>query len=84
LAQELTPVNMRARVLSTFMMIIFGLQPLASYLVGRSADRIGINSMMRVNGALMIILPALLLTLPRLRKLNIKIIAHPTAIRWWH
>ncbi len=84
LAQELTPVNMRARVLSTFMMIIFGLQPLASYLVGRSADRIGINSVMRINGALMVILPALLLTLPRLRKLNIKIIAHPTAIRWWH
>ncbi len=38
LAQELTPANMRARIVSAFMMIIFGLQPVASFLVGKSAD----------------------------------------------
>src|SRR5258706_6942697 len=54
LAQELTPAHMRARILSTFMMIIFGLQPLASYLVGRSADIIGINQMMLINGSFIV------------------------------
>jgi MFS family permease len=70
LAQELTPAHMRARILSTFMMIIFGLQPVASYLVGRSADIIGINSMMLINGATMVLIPGLLLTIPALYKLK--------------
>jgi MFS family permease len=73
LAQELTPVVMRARIVSAFMMIIFGLQPLAAYLVGRTADMIGINSMMFVNGLLLICLPALLLAIPRLNKLRANI-----------
>jgi len=70
LAQELTPVYMRARILSTFMMIIFGLQPVASFLVGRFADIIGINSMMLINGSLMVLIPALLLAIPVLYKLK--------------
>lgn len=70
LAQELTPAHMRARILSTFMMIIFGLQPVASYLVGRGADIIGINSMMLINGATMVLIPGLLLTIPALYKLK--------------
>jgi MFS family permease len=76
LAQELTPVNMRARILSTFMMIIFGLQPVASYLVGRSADIIGINKMMLINGTCMVLLPVILLTVPSLYKLKASIL-HP-------
>ena len=70
LAQELTPVNLRARILSTFMMIIFGLQPVASYLVGRIADTIGINKVMLINGGCMILLPAILLGIPALFKLK--------------
>jgi hypothetical protein len=70
LAQELTPVHLRARILSTFMMIIFGLQPLASWLVGVSADKFGIHTVMLVNGTLMIILTSILLTLPSLMKLK--------------
>lgn len=72
LAQELTPVPMRARILSTFMMIILGLQPVASYLVGSGADIIGINEMMLINGTLMILLPGLLLSIPTLYKLKTK------------
>jgi MFS family permease len=64
LAQELTPTHLRARILSTFMMIIFGLQPVASYLVGRSAD------IMLINGACMVLLPAVLLGIPALYKLR--------------
>ena len=70
LAQELTPVNMRARILSAFMMIIFGLQPVASYLVSKGAGIIGISKMMLINGACMIFLPALLLAIPSLYKLK--------------
>lgn len=70
LAQELTPIDMRARILSTFMMIIFGLQPVAAYLVSKSADMIGINKMMLINGTFMVFLPILLLTIPSLYKLK--------------
>jgi hypothetical protein len=83
LAQELTPPNMRARIVSTFMMIIFGLQPVASYLVGKSADIIGISKMMRVNGVTMVLLSATLLTIPALYKLRaiikIPVFAHRIA-----
>jgi MFS family permease len=70
LAQELTPPGMRARIVSVFLMVIFGLQPVASYLVGRGADRFGLHVMILVNGLLMVILPALMLTIPRLRQLK--------------
>jgi hypothetical protein len=72
LAQELTLVHLRARILSTFMMIIFGLQPVASWLVGISADKFGIHAVMLVNGSLMILLTSTLLTLPSLIKLKLK------------
>ena len=73
LAQELSPVAMRARVLSAFMMVIFGLQPAAAYLVGWGADVLGINGMMRINGILMIGLSTLLLTIPALRRLKARV-----------
>ena len=69
LAQELTPVAMRARIVSAFMMIIYGLQPVASWLVGMAADRFGIHTIMAVNGSLMIILTTGLLSLPSLNRL---------------
>lgn len=70
LAQELTPVDMRARILSAFMMVVLGLQPIASYLVSKSASSIGINKMMLINGTFMVLLPALLLTVPALYRLK--------------
>jgi predicted MFS family arabinose efflux permease len=73
LAQELTLVHLRARIISTFMMIIFGLQPFASWIVGVSADKFGIHTVMLVNGSLMIILTSAVLTLPSLIKLKIDI-----------
>jgi MFS family permease len=69
LAQELTPVPIRARIVSTFMMIIYGLQPVASWLVGMSADHFGIHSTMALNGSIMIILATGLISLPALNKL---------------
>jgi hypothetical protein len=51
------------------MMIIYGLQPVASWLVGMAADHFGIHTTMAINGSLMIILTTLLLSLPSLNKL---------------
>jgi len=73
LTQELTPPHLRARVLSTFLMIIFGLQPIASYLVGRTADLIGINNTMLINGCCMVMLTLILLGTPSLFKLRARI-----------
>ena len=70
LAQELTPSTMRASIISTFMMMIFGLQPLASYLVGRSADLFGLHATILVNGLAMIGLSASLLMIPMLHRLK--------------
>lgn len=70
LSQELTPPGMRARIVSTFLMIIFGLQPVASWLIGAGAHRWGLQPMILVNGILMVVVPAILLTLPRLHQLR--------------
>jgi MFS family permease len=81
LAQELSPPNMRARIVSTFMMIMFGLQPIASYLVGKGADLVGISKMMLVNGTIMVLASTILLTVPALHRLKTIIktppIGHP-------
>jgi len=69
LAQELTPVYIRARIVGTFLMIIYGLQPVASWLVGMAADHFGIHTTMAINGSMMIILTTVLLSLPSLNKL---------------
>ncbi len=63
-------MGMRARIVSTFLMIIFGLQPVASYLIGSGADRFGLMPIILMNGILMILVPAVLLTLPRLHQLR--------------
>ncbi len=70
LAQELTPPGMRARIVSTFLMIIFGLQPAASYLIGDGANRFGLQPVILVNGILMVAVPGILLLLPRLNQLR--------------
>lgn len=54
-------------------MTILGLQPFASFLVGKSADLIGISKMMRINGVFMIVLSTLLLAVPRIYKLKTSI-----------
>jgi MFS family permease len=63
LLQMLAPHAMRARILSTWLMISFGAQPIAALIVGYLADRIGLAEMVRINGALMMICAASLLWL---------------------
>jgi MFS family permease len=70
LAQEQTPLNMRAGIISTFMMAIYGLQPIAAFLMGRSADRFGLHATILTNGVSMILLTTGLLMIPKLHKLE--------------
>jgi MFS family permease len=55
LAQVFTPMEMRARVISVFTMISFGLQPIASLFIGWSAQTFGTPTAILVNGTLLMI-----------------------------
>lgn len=68
LLQVLAPPNMRARVLSLQVMVAVGAQPLASLSVGFCAQLFGSSPVIGINGAMMIVLAALLLlSRPELR-----------------
>lgn len=68
LLQVLSPANMRARLLSTFVMLSFGIQPIASLVIGYTAEHFGTGMAILANGALIIFGAALLLVLrPDLR-----------------
>ncbi len=61
LVQFMTPVEMRARVLSLFTMISFGLQTFAVLIVGFLAERLGIATTIEINAILLIVAAALML-----------------------
>lgn len=54
LIQVLAPAEMRARLLSLFTMVSFGLQPLSSLLVGGASERFGVAAVAAVNGSLLV------------------------------
>ena len=67
--QLIAPPDMRARLVSFFVMVSFGMQPLASLLVGTSAEHLGTPLAILLNGALMITGALTLLVLrPALRR----------------
>ncbi len=55
LIQVLTPGAMRARLLSLFTMVSFGLQPLSALLVGAASERFGVASVAAFNGSLLVL-----------------------------
>lgn len=55
LIQVLSPLQMRARLLSLFTMVSFGLQPLAAILIGVASESYGVARVMTINGSLLII-----------------------------
>lgn len=61
LMQIMAPPEMRARLLSIMLMVSFGAQPIASYLLGYSAHFLGIQAALRLNGIAMIACIAALL-----------------------
>jgi MFS family permease len=59
--QVSSPPNMRARLLSAYLMLSFGLQPFASLFIGFSAQRLGSPGAIALNGVLLMVLAALIL-----------------------
>jgi MFS family permease len=54
LVQLMSPPAMRARLLSLFTMVSFGLQPIASILVGYSAEQFGVQHAIQINAVLLL------------------------------
>lgn len=54
LVQLMSPPEMRARLLSLFTMVSFGLQPIASLLLGFSADHFGVSRAIQINAVLLL------------------------------
>lgn len=64
LTQVMSPPTMRARLLSLFTMISFGMQPIAALAVGYSAEHFGVQTAIEIN-ALCLILGAILMLIFR-------------------
>ena len=47
--QLMAPSNMRARIISLFTMLTFGLQPLSSLFIGFAAEIVGTQTVIMVN-----------------------------------
>lgn len=62
LLQTMSPPMMRARLLSTFTMVSFGIQPVASLVLGYSAQHFGPSMAIRLNGLLLMACALMLLT----------------------
>ena len=54
LIQVMAPANMRARVLSALLIMVFGVQPFASFFIGYVADQLGPAESVLTNGSLML------------------------------
>ncbi|MFN8374832.1 MAG: MFS transporter [Anaerolineae bacterium] len=55
LTQLMSPPNMRGRLISLFTMLTFGLQPLSAYLIGQSAEQLGVQNAIQINAVLLIV-----------------------------
>ncbi len=55
LIQVTAPQNMRARILSTLFIVVFGVQPFASIFIGYVAHKIGSAQSVLINGSLMVL-----------------------------
>jgi len=55
LTQLMSPDAMRARMLSLFTMLSFGLQPFAYLLVGQIAERFGVQAAIQFNALVLIV-----------------------------
>jgi len=65
LLQTMAPPQMRGRLLSAFILVSFGIQPISAVLIGFMADHFGTPTAILFNGAAMIALAAALLIFRR-------------------
>lgn len=55
LIQVLSPFEMRARLLSLFTMVSFGMQPISAIIIGSASEKFGVNTIITVDGILMML-----------------------------
>jgi hypothetical protein len=68
LLQVMAPPAMRGRLLATYLIVSFGIQPISALVIGFMADRIGTTNAMLICGVALIISALLMLALrPGLR-----------------
>jgi len=65
LIQTMAPPQMRGRVLSAFILVSFGIQPISSLIIGTMAERFGTPYAILFDGATMIVLAAAILIFRR-------------------
>jgi MFS family permease len=81
LLQVSAPMDMRARLVSLFVIVTFGMQPLASLLVGYGAESLGITTVIRINSLLLMAIPVLMwMFRPHLRQWEVACEADHTAV----
>jgi MFS family permease len=55
LVQLMAPADMRGRLISLFTVISFGFQPVSAFLLGQSAEHLGVQTAIQINSVLLII-----------------------------
>ena len=76
--QMLAPTDMRARIISLFTMLTFGLQPLSSLVIGYSAELISTQTAILINALCLITGAALMFFLrDGLRQWELQSVVHP-------
>jgi len=55
LLQLMSPPDMRGRLISLFTMVSFGLQPVAAFLVGQTAEHLSVQTAIEINATLLVI-----------------------------
>jgi hypothetical protein len=73
----MAPNEMRARLLTLYLMFSFGLQPISNLWAGWMANRIGSPHMILLNGACMVFFGGVMLLRPGLRAWEVSTGARP-------
>jgi MFS family permease len=81
LIQVMSPPDMRGRLISLFTVISFGFQPIAAFLIGQSAEHLGVQTAIQINSVLLIISAlAMLLFRTELRRWEV-IVPQPKVVQ---
>jgi hypothetical protein len=79
LIQVMSPAGMRARLLSLFTTLSFGMQPIASLWIGATAEQLGVDRAIQISAGLLLVSTTLILFLrPELRTWEVSDEGKPT------
>lgn len=80
LIQIMSPPSMRARILSIFVMVSFGMQPVAAVVIGYSADQFGLPATIAMNAVALIICGVIMVLRPVLRSWDTTRLSEPSVV----